>query len=269
MKVFIVDVSKCNGCYGCQLACKDEHVNNDWMPYAKPQPDIGQFWMNVKQKTHGSVPKVKVEYTPTPCMHCDNPKCAEVAKNGAVYKREDGLVIIDPIKAKGQKQIVEACPYGAIYWNEELQIPQKCTGCAHLVDEGKVPRCVDMCPTGALLFGDEEEFKDLIAKAEVIKPELGLKPRVYYLNLPKNFIAGAVYDPKEDECLENTVVTLTDSETSQILVTETDEFGDFWFKKLGVGTYSLKVEKKGYKAFTKNNIVLKESLNVGDIALTK
>ena len=44
-KVMIIDITKCNGCYNCQVACKDEHVGNDWTPIAKPQPEIGQFWM--------------------------------------------------------------------------------------------------------------------------------------------------------------------------------------------------------------------------------
>ena len=49
MKAFIVDVGVCNGCFGCQFACKDEHVGNDWAPIAKPQPDSGQFWMRVDE----------------------------------------------------------------------------------------------------------------------------------------------------------------------------------------------------------------------------
>ncbi len=46
-KVFVVDLEKCNGCYCCQVACKDETVDNDWMPYSKPQPNVGQFWCKV------------------------------------------------------------------------------------------------------------------------------------------------------------------------------------------------------------------------------
>ena len=42
-KTFVIDAAKCSGCYNCQIACKDENVGNDWSPYAKPQPEIGQF----------------------------------------------------------------------------------------------------------------------------------------------------------------------------------------------------------------------------------
>ena len=49
MKAFYIDLSVCNGCYCCQIACKDEHVANDWTPYAKPQPDTGQFWIGLTE----------------------------------------------------------------------------------------------------------------------------------------------------------------------------------------------------------------------------
>ncbi|WP_094602755.1 Pyrogallol hydroxytransferase small subunit [Sporomusa silvacetica DSM 10669] len=269
MKVFVIDVAKCNGCYGCQVSCKDEHCDNEWLPYAKIQPETGHFWMKINEKVMGSVPKVKMSYVATPCMHCENAPCMEATKNGSVYRREDGLVIIDPEKSKGQKQLVDACPYGAIYWNEKLQLPQKCTGCAHLVDEGKIPRCMDSCPTDAIKFGEEAELAELIGKAEVMKPELGLRPRVYYLNLPKNFVAGAVFDPIEDECLKDAKVTLTDVGKSKDYVATTDSFGDFWFKRLEAGTYALKVEKEGFCPFSMKSFEITESTNVGDIALNK
>ena len=60
-KVFAIDVAKCNGCYGCQIVCKDEHCGNDWRPYAAPQPETGQFWMRIDEKTRGQVPVVKVQ----------------------------------------------------------------------------------------------------------------------------------------------------------------------------------------------------------------
>ncbi len=269
MKVFVIDVAKCNGCYGCQLVCKDEHCGNDWMPVAKPQPDTGHFWMKMNETVHGTVPKVKMEYVATPCMHCDNAPCIKAVGDGSVYKRPDGLVIIDPEKAKGNEALVDVCPYGAIYWNEELKIPQKCTGCAHLVDEGKLPRCVDSCAVGAIQFGEEEDFKELIAQAEVMQLKMGLKPRVYYLNLPKFFIAGEVYDPAADEILEGAEIVLTDMATGKTRIEKTDDFGDFWFKRLEAGIYTLKVTMEGYIPYEMSGIQTDKSLNIGSIALVK
>jgi len=266
MKVFIFDSAKCNGCYGCQLACKDEHVENDWSPYAKPQPDTGHFWLKLQEKEHGQGAKVRVEYTPIPCMHCDKPACMNVGQ-GVVYKRDDGLVILDPEKAKGAKALADSCPYGAIYWNESLEIPQKCTGCAHLVDEGKTPHCVDFCATGAWRFGEEAEFSEEIAKAERMKPETGQDPRVYYLNLPKLFIGGEVWDPIENDVIEGASITLRNEENGAIQETLSDGFGDFWFKRLEEGSYALTIKADGFKEYMKTGINLDKSLNIGDFPL--
>jgi NAD-dependent dihydropyrimidine dehydrogenase PreA subunit len=185
----------------------------------------------------------------------------------AVVKRNDGLVLIDPEKASGNRALVDSCPYGAIYWNEELNLPQKCTGCAHLIDEGKLPRCVEACCTDALLFGEEKDFKDLISQAEVLAPNTGSKPRVYYLNLPKHFVSGEVWDPKNDEDLENATVILTDKKSGEIRTTKTDDFGDFWFNKLPEGVYGLKVELEGFVSWEIPELKVDKSLNIGDIPL--
>ncbi len=205
MKVFVIDVDKCTGCYACQFVCKDEHVGNDWSPIAKPQPDTGQFWMHLIENIRGTVPKVEMHYLPLLCQHCDDAPCMKACDvEGVMYKREDGLVEIDADKCIGCRMCVDACPYGVIYFNDDLNLAQKCTGCAHLLDGGEwtVPRCVDACPTEAIMFGEEADFADLIAKAEVLKPELGVKPRAYYLNVPKKFVAGTLYDPASKEIVE-------------------------------------------------------------------
>ena len=267
-KVFYVDVARCTGCYNCQLACKDEHCGNDWTPYAKPQPEIGQFWCRVEEHVGGTMPKVKIHYISQMCNHCANAPCMAAARDGAVYRRDDGLVIIDPEKAVGQRQIVDACPYGAIYWNEELQLPQKCTGCAHLLDNGeKVPRCVEACPTDALRFGEEEELKDLIRGAEVLRPELGLGPKVYYRNIPGRFIAGTLFDPEEQEIIEGARCHLSDGSKNWDVTT--DDFGDFWFRDLPVGRYDLRITAPGSQLILLEGQDAEKDLNVGDLPMKK
>jgi len=269
MKAFVVDVSICNGCYCCQIACKDEHVGNDWTPYAKPQPDTGQFWLKLNEFVRGTVPKVKMHYLPVLCMHCDDAPCIKSCPiEGALYKRPDGLVIIDSVKCTGCKNCVDSCPYNVIYFNDDLNIAQKCTGCAHLLDsDWKEPRCVDVCPTGALKFVEESEIKDLIGKAEVLNPEFGAKPRVYYLNIPRKFIAGTVYDPVQKEVIIGATCTLTKNGTK--LTKTTDGFGDFWFEGLDEGTYSLKIEAQGFPTKTIEHISTEKDVNLGDIPLSK
>jgi tetrathionate reductase subunit B len=269
LKVFVHDNSICNGCYNCQIACKDEHVANDWTPYAKPQPEIGQFWLKLDEKVRGQVPRVKVAYTALMCQHCDHAPCIASCKMDAIYKREDGLVIIDPVKCTGCKNCVDACPYKAIYFNDSLNLAQKCTGCAHLLDNGwKEPRCVDACPTLALKFMEESEAKDYIKNAEYIKPERAKqdKPRVHYLNLPKRFIAGTVYDPVEKEVIIGAGVSLAEEGNKKTYTTRTDSYGDFEFEKLPVAKYTLTIEK-GKKSRT-ISVNTEQDISLGDIALT-
>ena len=268
MKAFAIDIAKCNGCYCCQIACKDEHVANDWTPYAKPQPDTGQFWLKQNEFVRGTVPKVKMNYLPVLCMHCDDAPCMPPCPiEGAIYKRDDGLVIIDPEKCTGCKNCVDACPYHVIYFNEDLNIAQKCTGCAHLLDSGwKEPRCADACPTLAIKFGEESELRALIKGGEVLHPEYKTKSRVYYLHIPKKFIGGTVYDPVEKEVIIGAACTLTGAGNKKKYTTTTDNFGDFWFEGLDEGTFSLKIEK-GKKSKSLKSISTEVDVNLGDIPL--
>lgn len=269
MKVFVHDVSRCIGCRMCQIACKDEHCGNDWTPYAKPQPEIGQFWVKVDEFVRGTVgnsPKVKVYAYPVMCMHCDDAPCLEKCPANAIYRRDDGLVIIDPKLCTGCRLCVKDCPYGAIYFNDNLQIAQKCTGCAHLLDRGwpiTEPRCVDACYDKDLMFGEEADFSSEIASAEILHPEYGLKPRVFYLNMPKRFIAGTVYDPEAKEVITGASCTLSGDGSGSLT---TDDFGDFWFEGLAVGNFSLKIEAGG-KTKTIDAINTEKDINLGDIAL--
>ena len=226
MKAFLIDLTKCVGCHDCQIGCKDEHVGNDWSPYAKPQPEVGQFWLKVHQYERGAAPHVKVTYLPVMCNHCENAPCMKAAKDGAVYRRPDGLVLIDPVKAKGQKAIVDACPYHAVYWNDELNIPQKCTGCAHLLDGDEpisIPRCVDNCHVNVITFGEEADLD--LEGTEVLHPEWGTKPRVFYRGMPKKFIAATVYDPETKEVVIGAQVTATGEGGTVTAVTA--DWGDF------------------------------------------
>ena len=273
-KVLIINYDICNGCYNCQVACKDEHVANDWSPIAKPQPDTGQFWTMIHDNVRGQVPKVKVTYEHSICQHCDDAPCIPACNSGAIYKREDGAVIIDPTKCRGNKMCIVACPYeNIIYFNDSLNIAQKCTFCAHLLDKGwKEPRCVDACPTGAFTFGDETDpnIIALISKAQPLKPDVNVKPRVLYIGLPKKFIAGAVYDPDEDECIEGATVTVSNLDGGEEFTAKTDIYGDFWFEDMKADhTYSLRIEKDGYCPQEIHDIRTEKDINLGDIELRR
>jgi Fe-S-cluster-containing dehydrogenase component len=267
-KAFVIDVARCCGCYNCQLACKDEHVENDWAPYARPQPETGQFWMKVQENVCGTIPKVKMHYIPTLCNHCAKAACMDACPEKAIARRDDGLILIEPEGCTGCKVCVDACPYGAIYFNDSLKLAQKCTGCAHLLDNGfTLPRCVESCPTDAIAFGEEEDLKDLIEGATVLSPATGCLPRVYYRNIPGRFIAGTVYDPVEKEVVIGARCLLTSG--GKVIETFTDSYGDFWFKDLAVGTYSMSIEAKGFKGEYFSELKPVKDINLGDIALSR
>ncbi len=272
----IIDIAKCHDCNNCFLACKDEYCENDFPPYSSAQPRHGHRWIDILRKERGQYPKVDVSYMPLPCMHCDDADCIKAAENEAIYKRDNGIVIIDPLKAKGQKALVDSCPYGVIWWNEELDVPQKCTFCAHLLDEGwKEPRCVQVCPTVALEFLhiEDSDMQRIIEseKLEVLHPEYGLEPRVYYKNLfryTRCLIAGSVALKDVDECAEGAKVTLKNGPGKVIDTVVTNNYGDFKIDDLEEksGKYSLEVEYPGYQ---KQGLIvdLEDSIDVGTIFL--
>ncbi len=273
-----VDIEKCTGCYSCFLACKDEHVGNDYLPISAAHPPSGHKWIRINEIERGTGTKVKVDYVPIMCQHCEDAPCILPDNRGAVYRRDDGIVIIDPEKAKGRREILDACPYRVIFWNQETNLPQKCTLCAPRLDAGeKDVRCAEACPTQALVFGDLDDpasrvsqmLKAKAGKVESFKPEFGAKPVTKYIALPKPFIAGEVLlSDKQSECLKGAKVTLQATEEKRTVVTETDCFGDFEFKGLARDTdYMLRAEYDGY--FAKELMVrTNASQNVGEIVLT-
>jgi Fe-S-cluster-containing dehydrogenase component len=274
----VIDVEKCENCNNCFLSCKDEYVGNDWPGYSVSQPYHGKSWIKIEGKERGQHPFIDVAYLPIPCMHCDNAPCIKAAKGGAIYKRPDGIVIIDPAKAKGQKNVINACPYNAIDWNEESDIPQKCTLCAHLLDDGWVKtRCVQSCPTGALSMHhvEDADMQEIIKaeKLEVYQPEHQTRPRVYYKNLYRFircFIGGsvAVRINDKDECAEGATVTLFNAAHEKIGECVTDNYGDFKFDNLGEnsGGYTVQIAYSGYDTKT-IQLALTKSLNIGTIFL--
>ncbi len=270
----IVDVAECTNCNLCTLATMDEYVGNDFPGYSAPMPRHGHKWIDILQKERGQVPMVDVAFVPTMCNHCDNAPC--VAKGaGAVTKRDDGIVIIDPIKSKGRKDLVDACPHGHIWWNDELQIPQAWTFDAHLLDQGwKQTRGQQSCPTGAMRaikVSDDEMAR--IAEDEVLttmRPET--KPRVYYKNLYRYttcFIGGSVSVETNGavDCVETATVRLLKDGVA-IAATVTDNYGDFKFDRLAENSGDYVIEITGAGRQTKTvSARLGASINLGEIRI--
>ncbi len=248
----IIDVARCDNCRNCFLAAKDEHIGNDFPGYAAAQPPQGHNWIGIERKERGSYPLVEAHFMPVMCNHCDDAPCMKAAKNGAVTKRADGIVIIDPEKSKGQKAIVDACPYGAVSWNEEKQIPQAWIFDAHLLDQGWTKtRAEQCCPTDVFrsVKVEDQEMQRIRQQEglEILQPELGTRPRVYYKNLhlmTKCLVGGSVAAVIKgvEECAEGAEVVLKQN-GREIGRATTDTFGEFKIDRLepNSGQYQLEV----------------------------
>lgn len=140
-------MDRCTGCRACQVACKD-----------KNRLDVGIIFRTAHTYSVGRFPDVAAYSYSASCNHCGSPSCMAVCPTGAIYKAEDGSVIIDQESCAGDESCVNACPYG---------IPQiqpdgkagKCDSCYAIREAGGQPACVAGCPNRALDFGDYEELQ--------------------------------------------------------------------------------------------------------------
>ena len=95
-------------------------------------------------------PTAKLKYQT--CLHCKKPLCVPACPNEALYKREDGLVLIHMDKCDGCQSCIEACPWDVPVFNEATGKIMKCDFCVDRVDAGGIPACVTGCTANALEF---------------------------------------------------------------------------------------------------------------------
>ena len=273
----IVDVANCTNCNLCTLANQDEHVGNEFEGYSAPMPKHHHRWIDILCRERGSGPVMDVAYVPVMCQHCDDAPCIAAAENGAVTKRPDGIVHIDPVKAKGQKAIVDACPYDAVRWNEELQLPQHWFFDAHLLDRGwQEPRCSQVCATGAIkaIKVTDEEMAAIKSRDGLreIKEEAATKPRVHYKNLHRythEFVGGTVIRTVDGvtDCVADATIRL-ESSGSVVGEAVSDAFGEFKIDRLepDSGRYGVVIEVDGNEA-KRLDVELGKSVYLGRIDL--
>jgi Fe-S-cluster-containing dehydrogenase component len=276
----IINVAECENCNNCMLAAKDEFVGNDFPGYSAPHPAQGSGVIRIERRVRGDGHMVDAAYLPRLCNHCDEGPCLKAGADGAVKKRDDGIVIFDPVKAKGRRDLVASCPYGAIVWNEEQQLPQTWFFDAHLLDQGWAkPRCVSVCPTQAI---EAVKISDtaMTERADseglrTLQPELHTRPRVYYRNLQRFdrcFIGGSVTAVVGGlrECSTDAVVTLR-HEGDVVRHVETDAFGDFKFDGMlpGSGSYDVHIEHAIHGIAAITVTLGEQSAALGDILLER
>ncbi|MDO5300217.1 MAG: 4Fe-4S dicluster domain-containing protein [Clostridia bacterium] len=166
--VFVVEVDRCIGCKGCQIACK--MFNNTALGTNRIQvKTIGPI---------GEYPNIQMYFLPAMCQQCENPSCVSVCPTGASYiHEEDGSILIDPNLCIGCKSCHSACPYQINTFNEELRIMDKCTMCIQRRENGEIPMCVKNCCGEALHVGD---INDPDSEVSRILREAG-EENIYFL----------------------------------------------------------------------------------------
>lgn len=273
----VFDIALCTGCHNCTLAVQDEYIGNDFPGYAAEMQRHGRRWVEIERRERGSFPAIDVAYLFRACQHCDDPPCRRAGEDGAVYKRSDGIVVIDPVRARGQKQIAKACPYHAISWNEDLQLPQHWNFDAHLIDAGwSAPRPVQACPTGALraLKVTDDEMSRIAADQGLERLDAGSshRTRVYYRNLyriTRVFAAGTliVQQGEVESCVAGARARLWHGDRL-IGDIRSDAFGDFRFDALVPfsGEYRVEVNADGCRDYV-TTFELGESHWLGEIRL--
>ena len=174
---FVIDNRKCIGCHACTTACKSEHevpvgVNRTW----------------VKQVEKGTFPNSRRLFSVMRCNHCTDAPCVEICPTEALFTRPDGIVDFDKDRCIGCKSCMQACPYDALYIDPETNTAAKCNYCAHRVDVGLEPACVNVCPEHAIISGDMEdpnsEIAELLSRQSVKsrKPEKATAPNLFYID---------------------------------------------------------------------------------------
>ena len=213
---FGVDVNRCIGCLRCDEACKIEnnvvrdanhfrtwveryvYLEGEDKPRIDSQSDprnIAASGSDGDYRFDDRYRNAKVDkafFVPKLCNQCEHPACVEVCPTGATFKARDGVVLIDQSYCIGCQYCVQACPYGARYLDPDKEVADKCTWCYHRITKGLMPACVEVCPTHCRIFGDLNDPKAEITRfvrenrVEVLKPETGNAPHVYYIGIDKD-----------------------------------------------------------------------------------
>lgn len=182
------DETLCIGCTACTDACRE--TNN--VPDGVSRLEI------VRSEPQGEFPNTDYQFSRVSCQHCDNAPCVYVCPTGASYKDpKTGIVDVDAFKCVGCGYCLAACPYKVRFIQPETKAADKCNFCRDTnLKAGKLPACVESCPTKALTFGDlndpKSEINQVLNQKLVYRSKvaLGTEPKLYKVPHQKGEIKG-------------------------------------------------------------------------------
>ena len=203
----VIDLERCTGCGSCMAAC---HQENNLAAVGSEQSARSRsfHWLRILREVSGNGSNVKVRFMPQLCVQCDDPPCAKVCPVHATYLSDEGIVAQIYGRCIGCRYCMAACPYDARRFNykkptlEASQVNpnqtylsnrvrpkgvvEKCTFCLQRTRAGRLPACLEVCPTGARIFGNildpESEINHVLKskRVYVLKEDVGTRPRFYY-----------------------------------------------------------------------------------------
>jgi tetrathionate reductase subunit B len=197
-----IDIKKCIGCGRCANACKSENdvpmepfffrtwveqytiKNDDTVKVESPNGGIDGFTQSVPEEDI-----FKTFFVPKMCNHCYKSPCVQVCPVGATYESPEGVVLVDDKYCIGCRYCVQACPYGCRYIHPVRKLVDKCTLCYHRITKGLSPACVEVCPTGARIYGNLRDKSSPLVKflkehnCQVLKPHLNTGSKLFYNDL--------------------------------------------------------------------------------------
>ncbi|MFV1994047.1 MAG: 4Fe-4S dicluster domain-containing protein [Verrucomicrobiales bacterium] len=202
---YVIRIDRCNGSGMCVQACSAENnvpegLFRTWIErYIKTGDgiyvDSPNGGMDGFSEAEPFVDDALTSwYAPKLCNHCRNPPCVQVCPVGATFATEEGFVLVDNKHCIGCAACVHGCPYGSRFMNPETGVADKCTWCYHRVQRGQQPACVEVCPTGARLFGDLNDPESEVAKLFkedkwlVLKPDMHTEAYCFYIGLPREVV---------------------------------------------------------------------------------
>jgi len=194
-----IDISKCIGCGLCAKSCKKENdvpkdpfyfrswveqytvLNDESIKVVSPNGGIDGFPGNEDEENI-----FKTFFVPKMCNHCAKSPCTQVCPVGATFESPEGIALVDEKYCIGCGYCIQACPYGCRYLHPEKGTVDKCTLCYHRLKEGLAPACMEVCPSGARIYGDlNDKNSELVMfmkenNYQVLKPHLNTGSKLYY-----------------------------------------------------------------------------------------